>query len=139
MHLGIEKVQHRAGATLYWSGIDADIAEYVKCCKTCTQHKATQYTPPMIPRDVPESPWQDLTANFFKFKNKEYLLITNTFSKYSFTFTISTKTADIVIHKFTQLFSQYGILTCVTTDNGPPFASEPFAKFLLNQTIDHIT
>ena len=36
-------------------------------------------------------------------------------------------------------FSQYGTPECLTTDNGPPFASEPFAKFLLNQRIDHIT
>ena len=105
MHLEIEKKkQPRARATLYWSEIDVDIAEYVKCCKTCTQHKAMQHTQPMIPRDVLETPWQDLIANFFKFKNKEYLLITNTFRKYPFTFKISTKTADTVIHKFTQLF-----------------------------------
>ena len=97
MHLGIEKMQHRARATLYWPGIDADIAEYIKHCKTCTQHKATQHTQLMIPRDVPEAPWQDLAADFFKFKNKEYLLITDTFSTYPFTFKIATKTADIVM------------------------------------------
>ena len=82
-------MQHRARATLYYPGIDVDIIQYVKCCKTCIQHKATQHTQPMIPRDVPEAPWQDLAANFFKFKNKEYLLVTDTFSKYPFTFKIS--------------------------------------------------
>ena len=56
MHLGIEIIQHRARATLYWPGIDGDIAEYVKCCKTCTQHKATHNTQPVITRDVPEAP-----------------------------------------------------------------------------------
>ena len=30
MHLGIEKLQHRARAILYWPGIDVVIAEYVK-------------------------------------------------------------------------------------------------------------
>ena len=34
IHLGIEKMQHRARATVYWPGIDADIVEYVKRCKT---------------------------------------------------------------------------------------------------------
>ena len=56
MHLGIEKMQHRARATIYWPGIEADIVEYVKCCETCIQHKATQHIQPMIPRDVPEAP-----------------------------------------------------------------------------------
>ena len=139
MHLGIEKMQHRARPTLYWPGIDMGIVEYVKCCKTCIQHKATQHTQPMIPRDVPEVPWQDLAADFFTFKNKEYLLVADTFGKYPFTFRISTKTADTVTHKFTQLFSQYGTPKRLTTDNGPPFASETFAKFMLNQRVDHIT
>ena len=82
MHLGIEKMQHRARATVYWPGIDADIVEYVKRCKICTQHKATQHIQPMLPRDVPEAPWQDLAADFFNFKGKEYLLIADTFSIY---------------------------------------------------------
>ena len=93
----------------------------------------------MILRDVPEAPWQDLTTDFFTFKNKEYLLVTDTFSKYPFTFKISTKTADTMTCKFMHLFSQYGTPISLTTENGPPFASETFAKFMLNQRVDHIT
>ena len=139
MHMGIEKIQHRARATLYWPGIDTDIVEYVKKCKTCTQHKATQHIQLMIPRDVPEAPWQDLTADFFNFKGKEYLLIGDTFSKYPFTFRMTTKTADTVIQKLTQLFSQYGNPKSLTTDNGPPFSSEPFSQFMSTQRLENIT
>ena len=56
MHLGIEEMQHTAGAILYWLGIDTDIAEYIKHFKTCTQHKVTQHTQPMVPRDISEAP-----------------------------------------------------------------------------------
>ena len=97
MHLGIEKMQHRARATVYWPGIDVDIVEYVKKCKICTQHNATQHIQPMLPRDVPEAPWQDLAADFFNFKGKEYLLIADTFSKYPFASRMTTKTAETVI------------------------------------------
>ena len=73
-HLGIEKMQHRARATMYWLWDEfADILEYVKCCKTCIQNKATQHMQPMIPRDVPDTPWQDLTADFFTYKTNDYL------------------------------------------------------------------
>ena len=88
-HLGIEKMQHKARATLYWPGIDT--AQYVKRCKTCTQQKTTQHIQPIIPRDVPAAPWQDLAADFFNFKGKEYILVADTFSKYPFTFRMSTK------------------------------------------------
>ena len=139
MHLGIEKMQHRATATIYWPGIDADIVEYVKRCKTCTQHKETQHIQPMLPRDVPEAPWQDLAVYFFNFKGKEYLFIADTFSKYPFAFGMTTKTAEIVIQKFTQLLSQYGNPKSLTTDNGPPFSSEVFAQFMSTQRVEHIT
>ena len=109
-------MQHRARATVYWPGIDVDIVEYVKKCKTCTQHKATQHIQPMLPRDVPEAPWQDLAADFFNFKGKEYLLVADTFSKYPFASRMTTKTAETVTQKFTQLFSQYGNPKSLTTD-----------------------
>ena len=64
--------------------MDADIAEYVKYCKICTRHKAMQAIQPMLPRDIPEGPWQDLTADFFHYNSSEYLLIADTFSKYPF-------------------------------------------------------
>ena len=70
MHLGIEKMQHRARATLYLPGLDADIVEYVKRYKTCTQQKATQHIQIMIPRHVPVAPQQDLAADFFNFKQR---------------------------------------------------------------------
>ena len=58
-HKGIEKMQHLTHNRIYWQGMDADITEYVKNCKICTKHKATQAVQPMIPRDIPEGPWQD--------------------------------------------------------------------------------
>ena len=88
--------------------------------------RGTQHIQPMIPRDVPEAPWQDLAADFFNFKGKEYLLVADIFSKYPFTFRMTTKTADSVIQKFTQLFSQFGNPRSLTTNNGPPFSSKTF-------------
>ena len=138
-HLGIEKMQHRARATMYWPGMNADIIEYVKRCKTCIQNKATQHMQPMIPRDVPDTPWQDLAADFFTYKTNDYLLVADTFSKYPFTYKMHKKTAETVIYKLTQLFSQYSMPNTISTDNGPPFNSEPFTKFLIEQRVDHIT
>ena len=139
-HLGIEKMQHRARATVYWPGMDTDIVVgYVKRCKICTQHKATQHIQPMLPRDVPEAPWQDLAADFFNFKGKEYLLVADTFSKYPFASRMTTKTAETVIRKLAQLFSQYGNPKSLTADNEPPFSPEVFAQFMNTQRVEHIT
>ena len=64
-HQGIAKMQLKARATVYWPGIDANIIEYAKQCKICTQYKATQPIQPTLPWDVPDAPWKDLAADFF--------------------------------------------------------------------------
>ena len=61
-HKGIEKMQHLIRGKIYWQGIHADITEYVKHCRICTKHKATQAVQPMMPKDIPEGTWQDLAG-----------------------------------------------------------------------------
>ena len=98
-HRGIEKMRHLSQTTVYWPGIDADITDYVNCCETCTQHKAKQAVQPIFPRDVPDSPWQDVAADFFTYNHKEYFFIVDTFSKYPFVYQTSSKSAKSILQK----------------------------------------
>ena len=99
----LKKMQHLTCDKIYWQGMDMDITEYVKNCKICTKHKATQPTQPKLPQDIPEGPWQDLVADFFHHNNSEYLLIADTFCKYPFLYKLSSKTAEAVTHKIKTL------------------------------------
>ena len=93
----------------------------------------------MLPRDVPDSPWQYLAADFFTYNHKEYLLIADIFSKFPFIYQTSSKTAKSIIKKLKNLISQYGPPDRFFSDNDPPFSSEVLQKFLTSQYIDHIT
>ena len=115
-------------STVYWPGIEADIAAYVNCCKTCTQHKAKQAVQPMLLRDVPDSLWQDLAADFFTYNHIECFLIVDTFSKYPFIYQTSSISAKSIIKKLQNLISQYGPPKRFFSDNGPPFSSEALPK-----------
>ena len=128
IHRGIEKMRHLSQHTVYWLGLDADIADYVNRCKTCTQYKAKQAVQPMLPRDVPESPWQELAADFFTHNHKEYLLIADTFSKYPFVYQISSKSAESINKKLQNLISQYGPPKRLYSDNGPPIFFQSIPK-----------
>ena len=123
-HRGIEKMRLLSQTTVYWPGIDTDVADYVNHCKICTQHKAKQAVQPMLCRDVPDSLWQDLAADFFTYNHKEYFLIANTFSKYPFIYQTSSKSADYIIRKLQNLISQYGPPKRFFSHSGPPFPSE---------------
>ena len=85
-----------------------DIANYVNICTICTQHKAKQAVQPMPLRDVPDSLWQDLAADFFTYNHKKYFSIADTFTKYPFLYQTSSKSADSIIRKLQNLASQYG-------------------------------
>ena len=138
-HQGIEKITHIARANVYWPGIDTDIADYVRKCTICAKHKASQTVQPMLPWDIPDGPWQELAADYFTHKGKDYLLIVDTFSKHPFVYKIHCRTTDSIIQHLQVFFLQYGIPQHFFSDNGPHFSSDPFLQFISSHAMDHIT
>ena len=90
-----------------WPVIDSNITDYVKRCAICTQHKACPPAQPMLPRDIPSSPWQEIVADYFNHSSKDYLLMANLFSKYPFLFCITSKSAQALVQKLQDFMSQY--------------------------------
>ena len=93
-HQGIDRMQAEAREAMYWPGIDAGIADYVCWCTIHTKTKASPPAQPMLPRDIPDGPWQEITADYLTHKGREYLLICDLFSKYPFLYKVSTKSAQ---------------------------------------------
>ena len=54
---GIEKMQTLTWDAVYWPGIDANIADYVKRCAICIQHKVSLPAQPILPWDIPNGLW----------------------------------------------------------------------------------
>ena len=77
-------MQAQVREAMYWPGIDQDIVDCVYQCTICTKHKASTPVQPMLPRDVPDGPWQEITVDYLTHQGKDYLLICNLFSKYPF-------------------------------------------------------
>ena len=131
-------MQAQAREAVYWPSIDADIANYVCQCTICTKYKASLPAQPMLPRDVPNGPWQEITADYLTHKGREYLLICDLFSKYPFVYRLSTKSAQSLCVQLLELISQYGPPSLLSMDNGLPFASEELTQ-LQCHCIDHAT
>ena len=119
-HQWINGMQAHVREAVYWPGIDADIDYYV--CQ-CTKHKTSPPAQPMLPRDIPNGPWQEIIADYLTHKGKEHLLVCDLFSKYSFLYKVSTKSAQSLCMHLQELISQYGWPCLIYTDNGLPFAS----------------
>ena len=138
-HQGVNRMQAQEREAVYWPAIDSDISDYVCRCTICTKHKASLPAQPMLPRDIPDGPWQDIAADYMTFKSHEYLIICDMWSKYPFVFKVMSKSAQSLCMCLLELILQYGPPMSLSTDNGPPFAPDELAEFLTSHCITHHT
>ena len=98
-------------------------------CTICAKYKASQTVQPHVTvrhtrqtmSDIPES-----AADYFTHKGKDYLLIADTFSKYSFIYKVHSKTSDSVTQCLQDLFCSmvHHSISFLTMD--PPFPQISF-------------
>ena len=136
-HLSANKVQENAKHHMYWTGIDADIEDYTKRCQECIKRSQVPKEP-LLPHDIPEGPWRKLGIDYFTFDGNSYVLICDYFSKFPFLYTAKTSFWSLR-DRLIDLFSIEGYPDEIVSDNGPPFQSKEFAKFLSGLGIKHTT
>ena len=81
-HLGISKVIERAKLICYWPGFVTDIENYVKSCNVCNKFQPKNVKEPYLPHPVPAIPFHKLGADIAQLQNKNYLIVTDYFSKW---------------------------------------------------------
>ena len=136
-HLSASKVQENAKQHMYWTGIDADIEDYTKRCQECIKRSQVPKEP-LQPHDIPEGPWRKLGIDYFAFDGNSYVLICDYFSKFPFLYRAKTSFWSLR-DRLIDLFSIEGYPDEIVSDNGPPFQSKEFAKFLSGLGIKHTT
>ena len=136
-HLSVNKVQENARQHMYWTGIDADIEDYTKQCQECIKRSQVAKEP-LKPHDIPEGPWRKIGMDYFNFDGNLYVLICDYFSKFPFLYRAKTSFWSLRDHLI-DLFSIEGYPDEIVSDNGPPFQSKEFAKFLSSLGIRHTT
>ena len=136
-HLSASKVQENAKQHMYWIGIDVDIEDYTKRCQECIKRSQVAKEP-LQPHDIPEDPWRKLGIDYFTFDGNSYVLICDYFSKFPFLYRAKTSFWSLRDHLI-DLFSIEGYPDEIVSDNGSPFQSKEFAKFLSGLHIKHTT
>ena len=92
----------------------------------------------MIPHEIPDRPWAKVGADIFSFKNQEYLVVVDYYSKFPEVEQLTCKTANGVISALRQIFSRHGIPEILFCDN-MPFASHVMASFAEEMGFEIIT
>ena len=128
-HLGIEKSKNRARKVMFWPSMSKDITNLINNCIICLKHKKCNMKETMINREVPNGPWQTLGIDIFFYKNSNYFLIVNYFSKFVEINKIDSITSYSVVAALKSQFARHGIPYLVYSDTGTQLTSKEIQKF----------
>ena len=137
-HLGIQKCKAQARLCVYWPSINDDIEKTVKSCSVCNKFGNSVQKEPMIPHQLPDRPWEEVSADYFTLHTQDYLLIVDYYSKYPEVIPMATKTAEATIKAMKTIFARHGIPNKLIADN-MPFNSKKFHQFSRQWNFEVIT
>ncbi|KAL4714637.1 hypothetical protein ACJJTC_004627 [Scirpophaga incertulas] len=91
------------------------------------------------PWEFPLVPWQRLHADFAEYAAKRYLILVDAHSKWIEALPMSRTDTQSTITALMCIFSRFGLPSQLVTDNGPPFFSQDFKDYCVNNAIKHTT
>uniref|UniRef100_A0A131YJ66 RNA-directed DNA polymerase n=1 Tax=Rhipicephalus appendiculatus TaxID=34631 RepID=A0A131YJ66_RHIAP len=136
-HRGIVACKGLASQSVYWPSLNKDIVNLVSSCDICQSNQKSNPQQPLLDRDVPVRPWEQLAVDFFHCQGNTYILVVDYFSKYVEVKRMETTTASSVIMVLKDIFARFGIPNVLISDQGPPFDSQAFKSFLQQWDIVH--
>jgi len=106
-HLGVQKCKARARLCVYWPNINDEIDKIVKSCSVCNRYVNSNQKEPMIPHQLPDRPWEEVSADYFTLHTQDYLLVVDCYSKYPEVIPMATKTAEATIKAMKFIFARH--------------------------------
>ena len=144
-HPGVVRMKQKCRGTIWWPGVDKDIEAYVRHCEACIiSGKSLQPRPAQLHAiEWPSEPWRkiaiDIAGEFQVAPSHQRFLVVvvDLHSKWPEVMMCGTVTTTNVIEFLTSLFSRFGLVDEIISDNGRQFVSAEFQQFLSNLGIKH--
>ena len=141
-YLGLTKCKLRAKETVYWPGLNDQLEKLVLNCQLCLKysHSKCKQAPGMsVGHKIPAFLWTKIATDIFYFEGDSYLLLVDYPSRYPIICKLTSMTAQHVIGHLKVIFSEYGWLGTIVSDNGPCYMAEAFIKTMQLYRVNHIT
>ena len=138
-HPGIARFKALLREHVWFPNMDKQVKDEISHCIPC--QATTQGNPPepLQSREMPKGPWQTLHLDFYgPLPTNEYLFVTiDSYSRYPEVEVVKSTSSNTVIPKLDSTFARHGLLYKVVTDNGPPFQSNEFSRYMQMLDIKH--
>ena len=137
-HLGVTKCRRRAKETIWWPGLSREIYDLVKDCKRCRERENDR-AEPLITTELPQRPWQKVGTDLLEWKNANYLVLVDYYSRYVELARLFSTTSNATIRAMKPIFARHGVPETLISDNGPQYIAEEFQEFANDYDFSHIT
>ena len=129
-----------ARESVYWPRINDDIDIMTKACRVCHELQVANRKEPMIASGVPTKAWKVLATHIFKIKGRNYLILSDYFSKFPIVRELSgAVTAVAITDVIDDMCGMFDRPDPIRSDNGPQYASAHFTAFCKSWGIEHVT
>lgn len=102
-HQGLNKCRQRYKDSTWWPEISSAVKQTVSCSH-CNEYKPSQHREPFITTPLPELPWQKLAADLCEFKGKNFLVVTDYYSRWLEILNLTKITSEAVTSKLLSVF-----------------------------------
>ncbi len=138
-HPGMSRMKALTRSYVWWPGMNKDIEDIVKSCRSCQAVKQAPAAAPLHPWIWPARPWQRVHIDFAgPFLNEMFFIAVDAHSKWPEVIEMTTTTTLKVIEVLRQLFASFGLPEQIVSGNGPQFTSREFEEFLRLNGVRHI-
>lgn len=138
-HQGLVKTKSLLREKVWFPGIDSMVEEVVKNCRACASVVKDERMFPLQMSDLPDRPWQFLSADFCgPYPSGDYcLVVIDEYSRFPVVELVKSTSNHSVIPVLDKIFATHGMPDRLKTDNGPPFQSYQFRRFMEYCGIKH--
>lgn len=159
LHPGIVTVKRFIRQRAWWPGLDAEVERLVTNCYPCLL--TSQKNPPaplQVPR-APEGPWEMIAIDLHSHeplkpdnqqssfalacqnpggKKRNLFVIIDIYSRFMLVYPTVRTDTEAIISLLEHTFMYYGRPEAIRSDNGPPFQSTGYKKFLSDRGIEMV-
>lgn len=132
-HLGMRTMKSHLRGAVWWPKMDVAVEKFVKKCRGCLLVSTPDPPQPMVRKEIPNGPWEDIAIDFLgPLPNGETLLVVvDYYSRYLEVCEMRQITAKHTIEELAKIFSRFGVPVTIRADNGPQFNEncEEFKSF----------
>ena len=137
-HGGVSSMMLRAGDSVWWPGLHADIEKTRQSCHSCDVCTPSQPAAPPTPLPSPAYPFEQICADYFSHGSHKYLVIVDRFSNWITVFKIKKGDgAEVLVKLLRQHFLTFGASSELASDGGLEFVSSTTQNFLRTWGVHH--